>query len=388
MAVGNWAALVWVDRTITDDFEREGRIPCRHAASVAHLQKMYDRISGLAKIGVWEFDLATGKLTWTDVVYDLFELPRGSVLDRDEIVKLYEASSRREMERLRSEAISSGTAFTLDILIHTARGKDRWIRLTADVEQENGKSVRIFGTKQDISAERAAQEKVQSLQTELIHVSRVSAMGTMASTLAHEVNQPLTAASNYMAAARRIAARGTVTPELSHSIDAAGASALRAGEIIRRIRDMSSKGRAAKAEFELEHVMKEAVALTTAGNPNVTVTYDLASRAPVKADRIQIQQVLINLIQNACEAAADSASHIGIRSSIRGAHLEVCVSDSGPGIPDDILPKIFESFVTSKPHGLGIGLSISRTIVEAHGGGIRAANLPGRGASFSFTLPL
>ena len=349
---------------------------------------MYDRISGLAKIGVWECDLQTGELTWTDSVYDLFELPRGAAIERDEIVKFYEASSRREMERLRSEAISSGTGFTLDVRIRTAGGKDRWIRLTADIEQENGRSVRIFGTKQDISAEREAQDKVQTLQTELIHVSRVSAMGAMASTLAHEINQPLAAASNYLAAARRMAARGKVSPDLSDSIGAAVDSTLRAGEIVRRVRDMSAKEQVSRVDLELEPVVREAVALATAGNPDVVVTYEFAPQAPVKADRIQIQQVMINLVRNACESAAGGPTRVDIRTERTATHLEICVSDNGPGIADHILPDVFDSFVTTKPDGLGMGLSISRTIVEAHGGSIRAANLNGSGASFSFTLPL
>ena len=111
--------------------------------AVAHYKKMYDRSSALARIGVWECDLETEALTWTDGVYDLFELPRGSPIGRTRTLELYDEESRREMERLRARAISDGGSFSLDIQIRTAKGKERWLRLTADVEQENGRSVRI-----------------------------------------------------------------------------------------------------------------------------------------------------------------------------------------------------------------------------------------------------
>jgi two-component system, LuxR family, sensor kinase FixL len=174
--------------TQPSELGHDERLQIDPAREAAHYKKMYDRVSALAKIGVWECVLVTEHLTWTDTVYDLFDIPRGAPIHRAEIVGLYHPESRREMERLRAEAIRSGTGFTLDIRIRTALGNERWVRLSADVEQEDGRSVRIFGTKQDISLERAAREKMQALQTELIHVPRVSAMGTMASTLAHELN--------------------------------------------------------------------------------------------------------------------------------------------------------------------------------------------------------
>lgn len=356
--------------------------------AAAHYKKMYDRVSGLAKIGVWECDLASGKLTWTDTVYDLFGIPRGCPISREDTLKLYRPDSRVEMERLRSRAISTGVGFALDIQLESVGGKDRWIRLTAEIDGEAGRPVRIFGTKQDISAEKAAQERVQSLQNELIHVSRVSAMGAMASTLAHEVNQPLAGASNYLAVARRLASREPVSPDLSQCIEAALESVQQAGRTIRSVREMSAKGRVSKEVLDLEQVVKEAARLATAGNPDVTLSCDIAGAPPVRADRIQIQQVLLNLIRNACEAADGGPCRIGISGTASDAHFELSVTDNGPGIPAAVLPDIFEAFVSNKPDGVGIGLSISRTIVEAHGGRIRATNLPEGGTTFSFSLPL
>ena len=356
--------------------------------AVAHYKKMYDRISALARIGVWECDLETDELSWTDAVYDLFEIPRGSRIERSDIVRCYDQASRLEMERLRAAAIRDGSGFTLDAFIRTAKGRERWIRLTADIEQEGGKAVRIFGTKQDISQEKEAQLKVQSLQTELIHVSRMSAMTTMASTLAHELNQPLTAVASYMAAAHRIAGSTATAPRLKQCLNAAGEAALRAGEIIRRVREMTVRRSASQVELTLEPVLREAAALATVGHPEIAMSYGPIPDLAVKADRIQVQQVLINLIRNACEAAEGRPTGIEITASLNATHVEICVADTGPGIAPDVLAGMFDSFVTTKPHGTGIGLSISRTIVEAHQGQIRARNRPEGGASLCFTLPL
>lgn len=355
--------------------------------SAAHYKKMYDRVSTLARIGVWECDLATGELAWTDMVYDIFGVRRGLTIDREMTLQLYEPNSRCEMERLRSEAIANGTGFTLDIQIKPKANGARWVRLTAQVEQEAGKSVRIFGTKQDVTSEIEARDKLHSLQTELIHLSRGSAMGAMASTIAHELNQPLAAVSAYLSAARRIAPRETAGSDLDECIEGALEAAHRAGHIIRSVRAMSAKGDGKKTEVELGPVLKEATALATAGIEHLTVSRDVSSGLTVYADRIQIQQVVINLIRNACEAAAGNACHIGIEARSTGSYVQVCVSDDGPGIPADIMTQIFEAFVSTKAEGLGVGLSVSQTIVEAHGGRMTATNLPDGGASVCFTLP-
>jgi two-component system sensor kinase FixL len=356
----------------------------------ASYRKMYERTSSLAKIGVWECDLATEELTWTDAVYDLFDLPRQSVVSRSATLACYDPDSRRKMERLRAQAIASGTSFGLDVAVRTALGNRRWIRLTGDVEQEGGRSVRIFGTKQDITLEKNAQLEVQALQNELIHLSRAGAMNAMGSTLAHELNQPLTAIAGYAATMRRMMAAEDIDRDVARGVmEGIEECALRAGDIIRSVREMTGRGKIERRPFDLETVVREACAIALSGPfADVAVSYDFGEAMRVIGDPIAIQQVVINLVRNACEALA-FVDHRAIELSASRADglAEVVVSDTGPGIADEIAASLFESFVSTKAEGMGVGLSISRTIVEAHGGKIRAGNRLQGGASFRFTLP-
>jgi two-component system sensor kinase FixL len=379
----------------TDDMaeerRRNARIVHEQAETIAHYKKMFDRASALAKIGVWECDLATEELTWTDGVYDLFELPRGSPVERGKAVLFYYEDSLREMERLRADAIRTGGSFNLDIRVRTAKGNDRWIRLTADVEVEDGKSVRIFGSKQDITQEKLDQEKVQSLQTELVHVSRRSAMGVMVATLAHELNQPLTAISNYAAGTRRVLANPeTGRDVLERGLEAIEENAIRAGNIIRSLREMNKGSEGRKRSLNPSALIREAalLALTDVGE-GVSLTFDLADDPLILVDPVQIQQVLINLIKNASEAVQDCPRReIAVSTSLVDDAFAIGVDDTGPGIPAEMFKALFETVVSSKRKGMGVGLSISRTIIEAHGGKISAANRKSGGASFRIVLPL
>lgn len=375
---------------LSDEAAGNAQLIREQAAAIAHYKKMYDRSSALAKIGVWECELATDALSWTDGVYDLFELPRGAPVQRSEIVQLYDEHSRRQMERLRAEAIRDGGSFTLDIRIRTAKGNDRWLRLTADVEQEEGRSIRIFGTKQDITEEKRAQEELRSLQTELIHVSRKSAMGAMAATLAHELNQPLAAISNYAAGTRRALASPNRSEVLESSLAAIERCAQRAGAIIRSLRAMTREGGSSHPSIDPNALIREAGSLALAGTgDDVHIRYDLAEEVAIAVEPVQLQQILINLIANACEAMRGSPKReIAISSRPAGSAIQIRVDDTGPGIAADLLDRVFESFVSSKPGGMGLGLSISRTIVEAQGGRITAANREAGGACFCVTLPL
>jgi two-component system sensor kinase FixL len=351
---------------------------------------MYERTSALAKIGVWECDLATEELTWTDAVYDLFDLPRQSLVSRTDTLACYEPDSLRRMERMRARAIATGTSFTLDVSVHTVAGNHRWIRLTGDVEQEDGRSVRIFGTKQDITLEKMAQLEVQALQSELIHLSRVGAMNAMGSTLAHELNQPLTAIAGYAATMRRMMTAPTMDREIAQRVmDGIEVCALRAGDIISSVRKMTAGGQVARIAFDLETVVREACTIALSGAPaDIAMSYDFEESLRAVGDPISIQQVVINLVRNACEALVRVERRaIEISATRAGGFAEIVVADTGPGIAEAIKATVFESFVSTKAEGMGVGLAISRTIIEAHGGKIWAKNRLQGGASFRFTLP-
>ena len=240
-----------------------------------------------------------------------------------------------------------------------------------------------------VQERRRAEAQMQELRAELLHVSRLAAMGQMASVLAHELNQPLAAASNYLGAAKRLpVVDGSRATAL---VDKAGQQILRAGEIIRRLRDFVSKGQLTRRPEDLGPVLKESVALALMDRSHRSITVvervDPGARFGL-IDRVQIQQVLVNLIRNAAEAMEGSPRReITLATAPHEVGLiEVSVADTGSGLAADIAGRLFQPFVTAKPDGMGVGLSICRTIVEAHGGHIRAEANPEGGTVFRFTL--
>ena len=253
---------------------------------------------------------------------------------------------------------------------------------------------RLFtGFVRDLTQRRATEEQMQSLQSELIHVSRVSAMGTMASTLAHELNQPITAVANYVEGVRDLLAKpdeGDV-PMIREALNDAAKEAMRAGDIVRKLRDFVSRGEIERTIEPLHDLIREAAVLGLIGarEKGVETHFELEGSGPlVLVDKVQIQQVLINLIRNAVEAMTKSSTKtLTILSAPepRGM-VRVSVVDSGAGISPDLADALFSAFVTTKSDGMGLGLSICRTIVEAHGGKIWMEPGPQSGASFHFTL--
>src|SRR3954469_20614346 len=267
------------------------------------------------------------------------------------------------------------------------------MHLTIGEMQSDGQPY-FTGFVRDLTEQQQTQARLQELQSELVHVSRLSAMGEMASVLAHELNQPLSAISNYMKGSRRLLAASTDVnaPKIEAALDRAAEQAIRAGDIIRRLRNFVAREASEKRVESLSKLLEEAGALglTGAREQGVLLRFNLDPTCDlVLADRVQIQQVLVNLFRNALEAMAGSAHRELIATNARAADdmIEIAVSDTGHGFGHDAQVNLFQPFFTTKETGMGVGLSISRTIIDTHGGRMWAETNEAGGATFRFTLP-
>lgn len=235
-------------------------------------------------------------------------------------------------------------------------------------------------------------DRLAATQAHLVQVARLNAMGEMAGTLAHELNQPLTAIANYLSAAQQLTARDGGDARVGELLRKASDQALRAGQIVSRVRANVDRGEIEASQQSLASLVQEAVEVAVAGVPRdeVAIRYEFDRAADlVMADRIQVQQVVLNLVRNAVEAMAQSPRRevrIGSGEGEPG-FLDVHVADTGPGIAPDVAERLFQPFVSGKADGMGVGLSISRNIVEAHGGRIWTSRNGDGGATFHFSLP-
>jgi len=280
----------------------------------------------------------------------------------------------------------------------------RWVLATAEAKPMGPVAVVIYlafglvfavaGEARKRALKRSKEQAVRlaEVQRQMVQVSRLNAMGEMAGSLAHELNQPLTAIANYLNAAEQMLARDEVAAaRVTELVRKAGDQAVRAGQIVSRVRASVDRGEISAAEESAASMVQEAVEVAASGvaRDGLAIRYDFDRAADrVLADRIQVQQVVLNLVRNAVEAMTHRPRR-ELRVASRAAEpgvLEVSVADTGPGVSPEVADRLFQPFVTGKPDGMGVGLSISRNIIEAHGGRMWVEGNADGGATFRFTL--
>jgi two-component system sensor kinase FixL len=260
-------------------------------------------------------------------------------------------------------------------------------------EMRSGDRRFFTGFIRDLTERQTTERRLEELQSEMARLSRLTAMGEMASTLAHEINQPLSAIANYLQGCGRLI-KGVEHPDARKIQDALAETTnqtLRAGQIIRQLREFVARGETEKRPENVNKLIEEtsALALVGAKEQGVKTIFHFDTRTgPVLVEKVQIQQVLLNLMRNAIEAMQGCPRKELVVETALLDHgmVEVRVADTGSGLAEEVVPRLFQPFVTTKPGGMGVGLSISKRIVEAHGGELRAEPNPGGGALFRFTL--
>jgi two-component system sensor kinase FixL len=260
-------------------------------------------------------------------------------------------------------------------------------------EVQTGDRRFFTGFIRDLTERQATERQLEELESELARLSRLTAMGEMASTLAHEINQPLSAIANYLQGCRRLieGIDHPNAPKIHDALSETTHQTLRAGQIIRQLREFVSRGETEKRPENINKLVEEASALALVGakEQGVKTVFRFDTRTgPVLVEKVQIQQVLLNLIRNAIEAMQGCAKKELVVETVLldQGMVEVRVADTGAGLAEEIVPRLFQPFATTKPAGMGVGLSISKRIVEAHGGELWAEPNPGGGTLFRFTL--
>ena len=378
----------------TEDIEEQTRAD----AALRAAEERYRLAAYATNDAIWDLDVASNVTEWTASKTGFFGYPEEGDTSSGEwwSARVHPEDKDRVTASL-AGAIDGGLSHWAECY-RFRRANGEYAEVYDQgyiVRDEHGRARRAVGAMADVTDRHRAEAELRRIQSELIHVSRLSAMGAMASTLAHEINQPLTAVSNYVSGSRRLLREvdAPAIEEIADALEAAEAAAQRAGQIVRRLRELVARGNVQVQAEDLPSLIGDACAIALVDAHLLGISHRVrigAGAQWVYADRIQIQQVLINLLRNAVQAMAGRPQRmITIRTvAMPGGKVEVSVTDTGAGLAGGVADELFSPFHSTKPGGMGIGLSISRTIVEAHGGKIWAESRRRGGAVFRFTLPV
>ncbi len=266
------------------------------------------------------------------------------------------------------------------------------LRLAVGELREGAEPPSFVGTLHDLTQQRRDRQRIEELQSELMRVTRVSAVGEMGSSLAHELTQPLSAIVGFVEASATLLSGAEVPDKVREYMDQAVTQVHRAGAVVRHLRDFTSRGDTERGAENINAVVEGILELAMLGSTSerIGLRLDLApDLPPVFVDHVQIQQVVLNLVRNSLDVLSGcEAGTVVVATKRRGDVVEVVVRDNGPGLAPEVRERLFEPFVSTKPDGLGFGLSICRTIIDAHGGEISVDDDSAGGTTFRFTIPV
>jgi two-component system, LuxR family, sensor kinase FixL len=360
-------------------------------------QKRLNLAADSADLGMWMWDIPRDEIWITDKGRALFGFGAAEKLDLDRFKSVLHPEDRQRVLDAVENTLRTGADYEAEYRIMLPQGQLRWIAGRGQVEfDRDGQPVRLRGAAFDITNRKQAEFEAARHRNEMAHLSRVTTLGELSGSLAHELNRPLGAIlSNAQAAQRMLANGGVDVAEFREILDDIVCENKRAAEVIRRLRLWLQKGEVEHQSLGINKVVRDVLKLirTDLISQNVSVDTELARNLPtITGDPVQLQQVLVNLVVNACDAMADCGTRerrLRIRTGIEsgGDAVIVSVTDPGGGIQVKEVEQIFEPFFTTKAKGMGLGLSVCRTIITAHRGKLWATNNAERGATFHFTLP-
>jgi two-component system, LuxR family, sensor kinase FixL len=393
--------VVTMGYELSRDLLRASQLVKELQASDAGLRESEARMSlavDAAEFGIWTQDLARDEISASDVWRTLFGFPPSERLEFGDVLQRLHPDDRNALRQAHAMALgdSNGGRYQTEYRLVLPRGAVRWIASWARVEvNATGQPAVIRGVSREITARKHAEQEAQVLREAIAHAGRVSMMGQLASALAHEINQPLaTILRNAEAAELFLHDPSPDLDEVRAILADIREDDERAGDVIDRMGGLLKRHALDARRLGVAPLVADVVALlrVDAGMRHVELNIDVPGDVPdVRGDRVHLQQVLLNLILNGMDALSEASPEqrrVSVTARLDGVQtVEIAVGDTGPGLPAGTLAEIFEPFYTTKPNGMGMGLAISRTIIEAHGGRLWAENKRDGGAAFRFTLP-
>ncbi len=349
----------------------------------------------LSQTGSFGWRVATGEIIWSDETFRIFGHAKAPSVSLDSVFQRIHPEDRARVRQTLDRASSDGRDFDHGYRLRMPDGSIKHVHATAHAVTDASGGIEFVGAVTDITARKQAEEKLHEAQAELAHVARVTALGELAASIAHEVNQPLAAVVAHAAACGRWLDRNPPNLEEARStVQSIIKDGNRAGEVIQHVRALVNKTVDQKAPIDINEVVNEVITLLhyELASHRISLRTELApGLGPVLGDRIQLQQVILNLVINGIEAmqpVMDRRRELVIRThQDEAGQILVEIRDCGIGLAAGNASRLFEAFFTTKSDGMGMGLSICRSIVESHGGRLSASSHDGPGATFQFVLP-